>query len=117
MDNKYCDILRTLRKMHGYLQPDIAGKLDELNAPTTKAQVSRWENGINNPSIDQFIGLCRIYGVKDVYSVFGMGDMSDMEYSLNREKRNDAENSHIFLYRYEVVLCIRRMCRTMPEPV
>ena len=85
MDNKYCDILRTLRKMHGYLQPDIAGKLDELNAPTTKAQVSRWENGINNPSIDQFIGLCRIYGVKDVYSVFGMGDLSDMEYSLNRE--------------------------------
>ena len=48
MDNKYCDILRTLRKMHGYLQPDIAGKLGELNAPTTKAQVSRWENGINN---------------------------------------------------------------------
>ena len=85
MDTKYCDILRVLRKKHGFLQQDIADRLDELNLPTTKAQVSRWENGINNPSIDQFIGLCRIYGVKDVYSVFGFGDLSDLEYSLNRE--------------------------------
>lgn len=73
-----------LRKKHG-LQQDIADRLDELNIPTTKAQVSRWENGINNPSIDQLIGLCRVYGVKDVYSVFSIGDLSDMEYSLNRE--------------------------------
>ena len=79
MDTKYCDILRELRKKHGFLQQDIADRLDELNIPTTKAQVSRWENGINNPSIDQFIGLCRVYGVKDVYSVFSIGDLSDME--------------------------------------
>ena len=85
MDAKYCDILRELRKKHGFLQQDIADRLDELNIPTTKAQVSRWENGINNPSIDQFIGLCRVYGVKDVYSVFSIGDLSEMEYSLNRE--------------------------------
>ena len=85
MDKKYSEVLRELRKKHGYLQQDIADKLDELGVPTAKAQVSRWETGINNPSIDQFIGLCRIYGVKDVYSVFGMGDLSDLEYSLNRE--------------------------------
>ena len=85
MDKKYSDVLRELRKKHGYLQQDIAERLDGLGIPTTKAQISRWENGINNPSIDQFIGLCRIYGVKDVYSVFGMGDLSDLEYSLNRE--------------------------------
>lgn len=85
MDKKYSEVLRELRKKHGYLQQDIAARLDELGAPTTKAQVSRWETGLNNPSIDQFIGLCRVYGVKDVYGVFGMGDLSDLEYSLNRE--------------------------------
>jgi len=85
MDKKYSDVLRALRKKHGFIQQDIAARLDELGAPTTKAQVSRWETGLNNPTIDQFIGLCRIYGVKDVYGVFGMGDLSDLEYSLNRE--------------------------------
>ena len=36
MDTKYCDILRELRKKHGFLQQDIADRLDELNVPTTK---------------------------------------------------------------------------------
>ncbi|MDO4564673.1 MAG: XRE family transcriptional regulator [Clostridia bacterium] len=85
MDKKYNSVLRELRKKHGYLQQEIATRLNGLGIPTTKAQISRWDNGINNPSIDQFIGLCRIYGVKDVYSVFGMDDLSGLEYALNRE--------------------------------
>ena len=85
MDKKYSDILRMLRKKHGFIQPEIAARLNEMGVPTTKAQVSRWETGLNNPSIDQFIGLCRIYDVKDVYRVFGTGNLSDLEYSLNRE--------------------------------
>jgi repressor LexA len=85
MDKKYSDVLRDLRKKHGYLQQDIADKLNDLGVQATKTQVSRWENGINNPSIDQFIGLCRVYGVKDVYGVFALGDLSDLEYALNRE--------------------------------
>lgn len=85
MDKKYSDVLRMLRKSHGFLQQDIAARLNELGMPTTKAQVSRWETGLNNPAIDQFVGLCHIYGIKDVYSIFGTGDLSELEYSLNHE--------------------------------
>lgn len=120
MDAKYCDILRELRKKHGFLQQDIADRLDELNVPTTKAQVSRWENGINNPSIDQFIGLCRVYSVKDVYSVFGIGDLSDMEYSLNREgveKLEDYKKLLIASGLYAPVQLRERVCRFGGEPL
>lgn len=85
MDMKYYGILRELRKKHDYIQQDVADKLNGFGIQTTKAQVGRWERGLNNPTIDQFIGLCRLYGVKDVYSVFGKGDFSDLEYALNRE--------------------------------
>ena len=85
MDKQYCDILRTLRKKHGFGQQEVIARLNEMGIPTTQAQVSRWERGLNNPSIDHFVGLCHIYGVNDVYRVFGFGDLSDLEYSLNRE--------------------------------
>ena len=85
MDKKYSEVLRDLRKKHDFLQQDVTDKLNGFGIPTTKAQVSRWETGINNPSIDQFIGLCRIYGVKDVYGVFEQGVLTDLEYALNRE--------------------------------
>ncbi len=95
MDQKYSDTLRELRKSHDYLQQDIADKLNKAGIQTTKTQVSRWETGINNPTIDQFVGLCGIYGVKDVYAVFANGDLSDLEYALNRqgmEKLADYKN-------------------------
>lgn len=85
MDKRYSDTLRMLRKTQGFLQQEIASRLDAMGMPTTKAQVSRWETGLNNPNIDQFVGLCHIYGIKDVYSLFGSGDLSELEYSLNRE--------------------------------
>lgn len=85
MDRKYSDTLRELRKKHGYLQQEIADKLNESGVQATKTQVSRWETGINNPTVDQFIGLCGIYGVKDVHAVFARGDLSDLEYALNRQ--------------------------------
>ena len=85
MDKKYSDTLRALRRKHDYLQQDIADKLNKAGVPATKTQVSRWETGINNPTIDQFIGLCDIYGVKDVHAVFANGDLSDLEYAINRQ--------------------------------
>ena len=43
------------------------------------------DSGYNNPNIPQFIGLCRIYGIKDAYKVFLQGDFSDLIYELNKE--------------------------------
>lgn len=60
-------VLRELRIKHNYQQQDITKMLNEMGIQTAKQQVSRWEHGYNNPNIPQFIGLCRIYGIKDAY--------------------------------------------------
>lgn len=57
--------------------------------------VSRWENGYNNPSLEQFLGLCKLYAVKDSYKMFGEYDLSDLIYELNRDgmaKLNEYKN-------------------------
>lgn len=78
-------VLRELRIKHNYQQQDITKMLNEMGIQTAKQQVSRWEHGYNNPNIPQFIGLCRIYGIKDAYKVFLQGDFSDLIYELNKE--------------------------------
>ena len=78
-------VLRELRIKHNYQQQDITKMLNEMGIQTAKQQVSRWEHGYNNPNIPQFIGLCRIYGIKDAYKVFLQGDFSDLVYELNKE--------------------------------
>jgi len=85
MDTAIGSVLRELRKKHSYQQQEVANKLNELGIQTAKQQVSRWENGYNNPNITQFIGLCKIYGVKDVYRVFAQRDFADLIYELNKE--------------------------------
>ena len=78
-------VLRELRIKHNYQQQDITKMLNEMGIQTAKQQVSRWERGYNNPNIPQFIGLCRIYGIKDAYKVFLQRDFSDLIYELNKE--------------------------------
>lgn len=91
MDTAIGSILRELRMKHSYQQQDVANKLNELGIQTAKQQVSRWENGYNNPNIPQFIGLCRVYGVKDVHKVFSQKDFSDLIYELNKEGADKLE--------------------------
>ncbi len=79
------EVLRDLRQKHGYLQPDVTRMLNEMDIETGPTQLSRWENGHNYPSLLQFIGLCKIYGVKDVHKVFALNDFSDLVYELNKE--------------------------------
>lgn len=91
MDTAIGSILRELRMKHSYQQKDVANKLNELGIQTAKQQVSRWENGYNNPNIPQFIGLCRVYGIKDVHKVFSQKDFSDLIYELNKEGADKLE--------------------------
>ena len=89
-------VLRELRIKHNYQQQDITKMLNEMGIQTAKQQVSRWEHGYNNPNIPQFIGLCRIYGIKDAYKVFLQGDFSDLIYDLNKEGADKlAEYKHL----------------------
>ena len=94
-------VLRELRIKHNYQQQDITKMLNEMGIQTAKQQVSRWEHGYNNPNIPQFIGLCRIYGIKDAYKVFLQGDFSDLIYELNKEGADK-------LAEYKRVDCMRQ---------
>ena len=85
MKKAYSETIKELRQNHGYRQTEVAERLQEIGIPTTPSQVSRWENGLNNPTIDQFIGLCGIYGVANVFDVFGSSDALRARYDLNRE--------------------------------
>jgi len=60
------EMLASLRKELGYSQQQVAERLN-----TTRQSVSRWEKGDTEPSLAQFLTLCRLYGVSDVLTVFG----------------------------------------------
>lgn len=83
--------LRKLRSSYNMQQTEVVEKLRSLGIEATQQKVSRWENDRNNPTIEQFIGLCKIYGVKNVYHVFVEQDFAELSYELNREGRQKLE--------------------------
>lgn len=70
--------LRELRQSIGYQQADVIGMLADIGIVAKQPMVSRWENNRNLPTVEQFVGLCKLYGVKDVYKVFVEQDFSEL---------------------------------------
>ena len=62
--------LKAFRKSMGLTQQEVCDLLAGLGMPTPKQAVSRWETEINRPRLDQFMALCRIYGIRDAYAAF-----------------------------------------------
>ena len=103
-------ILKELRTRQGYQQRDVTRLLNGMGIKTADTQVSRWEHGYNNPNLEQFIGLCRIYSVKDVNAVFSDGEYSGRSIGLNREGTEKLEE-----YR-QLLLDSGRYHAAEPEP-
>lgn len=96
----YGDVLKELRLNNGYDQRYVFTALNEMGIETAQAQVSRWENNRNNPNLQQFLGLCRLYGIKEPYAVFEKCDIQKdpdllriekLLKTLNQEGRDKAE--------------------------
>ena len=83
--------LRELRNGCDYTQAEVTERMRGLGIPIKSFHISRWENEHNSPSIEQFLGLCKIYGVRDAFNTFWEHDLSDIEYDLNREGREKLE--------------------------
>lgn len=81
----YGSILRELRQRAGYAIVDAARTLRQHGYEVTNTNISRWENGYNNPSLEQFLGLCALYGVDDVYAVFFKQDLAGVGSHLNKD--------------------------------
>lgn len=79
------DILKKLRSNAGLSQKEEADLLRAHGVPVNNAHISRWENGSNNPSIEQFIGICNVYGIRNVHDVFGEGELLGLDKGLNKD--------------------------------
>ena len=63
--------LAALRKNCQLSQAEVAELLTQMGIPVTNRAISHWEQERAQPSSTQFLGLCAVYRVRDVLSVFG----------------------------------------------
>ena len=60
------EILSTYRKKNGLLQQDLAKLLNENGIQINYKNISNWECGKSEPSIEIFLNICRILKVEDI---------------------------------------------------
>ncbi len=89
--------LAELRKEKGLSQQQVADEVSRECAlllgrePITNRAVSKWEQGASLPDAQQFICLCRLYGVTDVQFAFrGTPSAADPMLGLNKLGRERA---------------------------
>ena len=81
------DTLARLRREAGLSQGEAAAYLTDSGCPCTQKSVSKWERGVNLPNAEQFLLLCRLYGVRDVLHRFlGMEDSLSGLNALGRRR-------------------------------
>lgn len=77
--------LRALRTARGLSQTELVRRLAEIGCAVSPKAPSKWEHGVSEPSVGQFLGLCEVYEIRDVLAVF-RGRKSELE-TLNEAGR------------------------------
>lgn len=80
------EILAALRKESGKSQTCVAEYMSGQGRPVTQKAISKWEQGDTLPDAEQFLLLCRLYGVSDVLSVFAEEEDGGALNSLGTQK-------------------------------
>jgi repressor LexA len=62
--------LTALRKAKKLVQADVIQMMAARGLPVAAGTFSRWERDKAVPPADQFLGLCQIYGVRDILGTF-----------------------------------------------
>lgn len=62
--------LQEYRKKRGFTQYQLAKRMCEFGYPIKNGAVSTWENGTATPNAHQFLALCQILDITDIYSTF-----------------------------------------------
>ena len=92
MDN-IGNIFAAYRKSLKYSQQDICDKLTGMGIPTKAAAYSTWETGNSIPNAVQFLAMCKILGITDIFNQFiGGYNPDDPMAELNEEGRKMALN-------------------------
>lgn len=64
------EVIASLREKKGLSQKELASRLSLFGVSVSNQAVSKWENGLTQPSAAQFLALCRILDVRDVLASF-----------------------------------------------
>ena len=92
MDN-IGNIFAAYRKNLKYSQQDICDKLTGIGVPTKPAAYSTWETGNSIPNAVQFLAMCKILGITDIFNQFiGGYNPDDPMAELNEEGKAMALN-------------------------
>ena len=92
MDN-IGNIFAAYRKNLKYSQQDICDKLTGIGIPTKPAAYSTWETGNSIPNAVQFLAMCKILGITNIFNQFiGGYNPDDPMAELNEEGRTMALN-------------------------
>ena len=84
------EVIARLRSEKGLSQKVLAAGLRADGIAVTNQAVSKWETGSTQPSAAQLLAVCRILGVTDVLSAFGMSEEGGILRGLNRRGREKA---------------------------
>lgn len=66
-------------------QIELADKLRNYGVNVSNAAVSAWEKDISVPNAHQFLALCKILGITDIYNTFIGFNPDDAMAKLNDE--------------------------------
>lgn len=74
----FAETLKELRINAGLSAKDVYERLG-----IKQARFSAWETGKAEPSADYFLMLCKMYGVNDIFEVFGYSDIEESQITLD----------------------------------
>ncbi len=90
MEKKIGVTLATYRKAKKLSQIKLSDKLRNYGINVSNAAVSAWEKDISYPNAHQFLALCKILGITDIYNEFIGFNPDDPLAKLNEEGKAKA---------------------------
>ena len=84
------ETLTTCRKQAGYTQIDAADALTKAGYPIQNKSIYAWEKNKSTPNPAQFLLLCKLYGITDIYSTFIEPNPENPFSTLNEEGKEKA---------------------------
>ena len=83
-------VLSSYRKKNKISQIELARILSRYNIKVTSAAISAWEKNISIPNATQFLTLCKILGIKEIYNEFIEPSSDNAFLQLNSKGREKA---------------------------
>ena len=68
--NSIGKILQDRRKELGLTQPDVNKELKQFGYSMNHVAISSWERNVTQPNATQFLALCKILGITNIYAAF-----------------------------------------------